>query len=53
MGFPDILCIWETRDAAAMFPPDFHTIAVDALQRCAYIGPGPHLPNEVLSFWKE
>jgi hypothetical protein len=36
-----------------MFPADFHTAAVDAVQRAAYIGAGPHLPNEVLSFWKE
>jgi hypothetical protein len=36
-----------------MFPLDFHVIAVDAVQQRAYIGGGPHLPNEVLSFWKE
>jgi hypothetical protein len=26
---------------------------VDAERPSAYIGGGPHLPNEVLSFWKE
>jgi hypothetical protein len=26
---------------------------VDAGHARAYIGGGPHLPNEVLSFWKE
>jgi hypothetical protein len=36
-----------------MFPRHFHAAAVDAVQQAAYIGSGPHLPNEVLSFWKE
>ena len=27
--------------------------AVDATARSPYIGGGPRLPNEVLSFWKE
>ncbi len=39
----------ETRQRKYMF----HPIAVDWNLAPAYTAPGPRLPNEVLSFWKE
>jgi hypothetical protein len=57
MGFPDIFVrlgnARRRRNVPQDLPSDFHRLAVDAVQRAAYIGAGPHLPNEVLSFWKE
>jgi hypothetical protein len=57
MGFPDIFVrlgnARRRRNVPPSSPMNFHVVAVDAVQRAAYIGGGPHLPNEVLSFWKE
>jgi hypothetical protein len=57
MGFPDIFVRLGNaryrRNVPPSSPMNFHVVAVDAVQRAAYIGGGPHLPNEVLSFWKE
>jgi hypothetical protein len=40
----------ENAGKAPTVPPDFR---VDAGQPRPYIGGGPRLPNEALSFWKE
>jgi len=43
----------ETLQGPALFRGLCANSDVDATGPAAYIGGGPHLPNEVLSFWKE
>jgi hypothetical protein len=54
MAIPAFFCgLGETHQCAALFPMRLHTLCVDVERPSAYIGGGPRLPNEALSFWKE
>jgi hypothetical protein len=54
MGFPDIFWLLGNASTGRTVPFRlFINLCVDAAGTRAYIGGGPHLPNEVLSFWKE
>jgi len=53
MRVPEDLCFYQTHQAPALFPAILRGFGVDGARPRAYIGGGPHLPNEVLSFWKE
>jgi hypothetical protein len=53
MGVPDLLSAFVKRFKALDCSLATPANSVDAECPAPYIGGGPHLPNEVLSFWKE
>jgi hypothetical protein len=54
MGAPCFFPLWwNAKDLCGVPRAPRHKSGVDAKPPPAYIGAGPRLPNEALSFWKE